>query len=474
MNIQDIELDFLISAIHQGYCLSLDKVLAWMKQQNEEVASNIKQIPISELRDWSYRDDRIRHDSGKFFSIDGIRISTNYRNVPTWDQPIINQPEIGFLGFITKKINGVLHFLAQAKIEPGNLNVIQLSPTLQATRSNFMQVHGGSKPNYLEYFTGEKKVTVLVDQLQSEQGARFLHKRNRNIIVEIPEDEEIDVKKNFIWLTLGQLKELMQHPNVVNMDSRTVISCIRFGNYSEHSLQMMSAFMESNTKSDNQLIYSILSHENHLHELEDIIQWMTSLKFKYELCVEQIGISNMNHWKYDGNTIHHEANKYFDVIGVRCDIGNREVVSWDQPMVRSAQKGLIGFLVKKINGIYHFLVQAKLESGNFDIVEMAPTVQCLTGNYRKGQNEYTIPYLEYFMNAPKNKVWYATYQSEEGGRFFQEQNLNTIVEVGDDFPIEVEENYCWMTLNQMLSFVTYNNYLNIAARSLLSAIRFVK
>lgn len=474
MSNEQIELDFLISAIHKGFVISTESVLSWMRQQNEEVVSNIKQIHISELKGWSYCNDRISHDSGKFFSIDGIRITTNYRNVSTWDQPIINQSEIGFLGFITKKINGIQHFLAQAKIEPGNLNIVQLSPTLQATRSNFMRVHGGAKPSYLEYFTGEKKVTVLVDQLQSEQGARFLHKRNRNIIIEIPEDEEIKVKENFIWLTLGQMKELMQHPNVMNMDSRTVISCIHFGNYSEHSLKMMSAFMQLNTKSDDQLIYSILSHDNHLHVLEDIIQWMTSLKFRYELCVEQIGISNMRHWNYDGNTIYHEANKYFEVIGLRCEIGNREVVSWDQPMVRSAQNGLMGFLVKKINGIYHFLVQAKLEAGNFDIVEMAPTVQCLTGNYRKGQNEYTIPYLEYFINAPKDKIWYATYQSEEGGRFYQEQNLNTIVEVGEDFPIEVDENYCWMTLNQMLSFVTYNNYLNIAARSLLSAIRFVK
>lgn len=63
---------------------------------NEEVVSNIMQIPISELRGWSYRDDRIRHNSGKFFSIDGIHIRTNYRNTPEWDQPIINQPEIGF------------------------------------------------------------------------------------------------------------------------------------------------------------------------------------------------------------------------------------------------------------------------------------------------------------------------------------------------------------------------------------------
>ena len=168
----------------------------------------------------------------------------------------------------------------------------------------------------------------------------------------------------------------------------------------------------------------------------------------------------------------HEDNKYFYVIGVRVEIGNREVISWDQPMVRSAQEGLMGFIVKKINGIYHFLVQAKLEAGNFDIVEMAPTVQCLTGNYRKGKNEYTIPYLEQVLNAPNENIWYSSYQSEEGGRFFQEQNFNIIVEVGDEFPIEVEENYCWMTLNQMLSFVTYNNYLNIAARSLLSAVSF--
>ena len=474
-NVEDVQLDFLVSAMSHGNYMRTSDILAWMRHQNEEVVSVIKQIPINELKGWSYRDDRIRHDSGKFFSIDGIHIETNYRNTPQWDQPIINQPEIGFLGFIVKKINGVLHFLMQAKIEPGNLNVVQLSPTLQATRSNYTRVHGGKSPSYLEYFNGEKDVVVLVDQLQSEQGARFLHKRNRNIIVEVDENEEIEVNSNFIWVSLGQIKELLRHPNVVNMDSRTVISCIKFGSYPEQSLKLLDRVKRMtgvhSTKPDSYL-YSVLSLENHLHNLQDIIQWITSLKFKYELKVNQIGISQMQRWVYDGFSIHHEANKYFDIIGVRVEIGNREVVSWDQPMVRSAQEGLMGFLVKRINGIYHFLVQAKLEAGNFDVVEMAPTVQCLTGNYRKGQNEYTIPYLEEILNAPKDKIWYSSYQSEEGGRFFQEQNLNIIVEVGDDFPIEVEENYCWLTLNQMLSFVTYNNYLNIAARSLLSAISF--
>lgn len=474
-NIQDTQLDFLVSAMSHGNFQTTDQILSWMKSQNEEVVSNIRQIPISELRGWSYRDDRIRHKSGKFFSIDGIHIRTNYRNTPEWDQPIINQPEIGFLGFIVKKFNGVLHFLLQAKIEPGNLNIVQLSPTLQATRSNYTRVHGGKAPTYLEYFNGEKDVLILVDQLQSEQGARFLHKRNRNIIVEVGEDEELEVKEGYIWASLGQIKELLRYPNVVNMDSRTVISCINFGSYSEHSLRLLDAVKRMNgihSSKPDSFLYSVLSGDNHLNELQDIIQWITSLKFKYELDVTPVGISEMKNWIYDGNTIHHESGKYFDVMGCRVEIGNREVVSWDQPMVRSAQEGLMGFIVKKINGIYHFLVQAKLESGNFDIVEMAPTVQCLTGNYRKGKNEYTIPYLEQILNAPKDKIWYSSYQSEEGGRFFQEQNLNIIVEVGEEFPIEVEENYCWLTLNQMLSFVTYNNYLNIAARSLLSAISF--
>lgn len=474
-NIQDTQLDFLVSAMSHGNFQTTDQILGWMKSQNEEVVSNIMQIPISELRGWSYRDDRIRHNSGKFFSIDGIHIRTNYRNTPEWDQPIINQPEIGFLGFIVKKFNGVLHFLLQAKIEPGNLNIVQLSPTLQATRSNYTRVHGGKAPTYLEYFNGEKDVLILVDQLQSEQGARFLHKRNRNIIVEVGEDEELEVKEGYIWASLGQIKELLRYPNVVNMDSRTVISCINFGSYSEHSLRLLDAVKRMNgihSSKPDSFLYSVLSGDNHLNELQDIIQWITSLKFKYELDVTPVGISEMKNWIYDGNTIHHETGKYFDVMGCRVEIGNREVVSWDQPMVRSAQEGLMGFIVKKINGIYHFLVQAKLESGNFDIVEMAPTVQCLTGNYRKGKNEYTIPYLEQILNAPKDKIWYSSYQSEEGGRFFQEQNHNIIVEVGEEFPIEVEENYCWLTLNQMLSFVTYNNYLNIAARSLLSAISF--
>ena len=67
---------------------------------------------------------------------------------------------------------------------------------------------------------------VLVDALQSEQGARFLRKRNRNIIIET--DEEIELLDDYCWLTLGQIGKLIQQDNIVNMDARTVLSCISF------------------------------------------------------------------------------------------------------------------------------------------------------------------------------------------------------------------------------------------------------
>ena len=236
---------------------------------------------FSDLKLWYFDEKKgnLRHESGRFFSIDGIRVNTNWGKLSTWDQPIINQPEVGFLGIIVKKINGVYHFLMQAKIEPGNINVVQLSPTLQATKSNYSRVHKGKSPLYLEYFKGEKHRLVLVDQLQSEQGARFLKKRNRNIIIEVYED--IPVYDNFCWLTLGQIKEFIKYDNIVNMDTRTVISCIQFGNYDSNTLDFYSIL--NNNKDivsdiEGDFLYSVLVKDVHYLNFDEIISWITEQK----------------------------------------------------------------------------------------------------------------------------------------------------------------------------------------------------
>lgn len=397
------------------------------------------------------------------FSIIGIDVQTDYGINNHWRQPIINQPEVGYLGIITKVIDGVLYCLMQAKIEPGNMNCVQISPTLQATKSNYSRIHKGNSPHYIDYFINSKPENIILDQLQSEQGARFLHKRNRNIIIKV--DEEIPVLPDFRWMTLGQIKELMQCDNLVNMDTRTVLSGLKISDYVTplDGLNGMSDFGRS--------MYLSSTTNHHLLSMRDHLSWLTGLKSQYELHVTPCPLNDMPGWEITEDEISRQDNKYFKVIGVNVTISNREVSSWCQPLIQPMQRGLCAFIIKKINGIYHFLVQAKLECGNLDVFELAPTVQMLTGNMH--HRDSIIPdFAEYVLNAKPYQILVDTYQSEEGGRFYKEQNRNVIIEADEYFPIELPPRYTWMTLRQIYKFLRFNNYLNIQARSLISLLTY--
>ena len=439
---------------------STEELREWIKRRNRDVTVNVEQIPFAEMKMWhSDEDGSIRHDSGKFFSIVGIDVRTDYGTNNHWRQPIIDQPEVGYLGILTKVIDGVLYCLMQAKIEPGNTNCVQISPTLQATKSNYSRVHSGKSPNYLEYFVKAKPENIVLDQLQSEQGARFLRKRNRNIIIKV--DEDVPVLEDFRWMTLGQIKELMCEDNMVNMDTRTVLSGLNISDFVTpfDGLTGMSEFGKG-------LILSSTTNHSYISS-RDHLSWLTSLKAKYDLFVSPCSVLDMPGWKKTDREIVREDGLYFKIIGVNVTISNREVATWSQPLVQPMQQGVCAFVVKRINGVYHFLVQAKLECGNFDVIELAPTVQCLTGKvYGKNRPEF----YDYVVNARDDQVLIDTLQSEEGGRFYHEQNRNMMVEADEEFPLELPPRYTWMTLRQIYDFLRFNNYLNIQARSLISAL----
>lgn len=459
--------DFLQSALSVKNPFNTnEQVIEWLREQNEKIKVDVNQVKFSDLKDWHFDDDgNLCHETGRFFSIEGIDVRTNWGDVANWQQPIINQPEIGYLGIIVRKMGGMLYFLLQAKVEPGNINNVQLSPTIQATKSNYTQVHGGNKPLYLEYFQRASKDQILFDQLQSEQGARFLRKRNRNIIIQV-QDDNLPIYDNFVWLTLGQIKQLARIDNLVNMDTRTVISGIPLFSHIEDFL-----VLSERSTFESEMLQSCLSHEDSLYTKTQILSWITSLKCEYELDVRQIAMKDVGDWVIEDYSIHHKDNKFFNVIAAEVAINNREVKTWGQPLVQPVQRGIVAFIVKKINGIQHFLVQAKVESGNFDVVELAPSVQCLTGSYADTVN--TLPFLRDVLEAAPEQIRIDTWQSEEGGRFWHEQNRNMIVEVGELFPVEVPHNYIWMTLNQLITFLEFNNYLNIQARSLVSLVSFI-
>ena len=116
---------------------NLKQIYAWLKKQKKRQKIIIKKKNISELYSWKYKSGRIYHNSKKFFSIVGLRVISNFYKHYTWDQPLIYQNENGILGIIRRNKNREPEYLMQAKVEPGNINKLQISPTVQATKSNY-------------------------------------------------------------------------------------------------------------------------------------------------------------------------------------------------------------------------------------------------------------------------------------------------------------------------------------------------
>ena len=424
---------------------SMEEIHSWVDSQikNTHVKVNIKDI--SALNGWKYDKDILFHETGSFFNIRGLKVHKNFNNESfQWDQPIIDQGEIGFLGFISKIINGSLHFLVQAKIEPGNVNVVQLSPTVQATKSNFTQAHKGNPTKYLEFFTSKNK-KIIYDQLQSEQGARFFRKRNRNIIVYEQDIENTDPK--FKWMTLKQIKLLMRQDNLINMDTRTVLSGM-FTVYPVKEIIRSLPFVNS-LKTPSSFF-------------ENACKKIVEMKFNMSLQTSFMPLNDMDGWICDEVSIRNLNDNFFEVIGIDVEIEGREVFNWNQPMIRPTQPGICVFFAKKINGILHFLCQFKVECGNLDIVEIAPSIQTLENQLDK------IPYSEYIDHS-SSEIYLDCFQSEEGGRFFQEENRNMII-VNNEIPNQVNEHFEWLSLNDLKIFIKYNNMINIQARNLLSTI----
>ena len=207
----------------------LDYIIEWFNKKREESDMIVEEIGIKDLKKWNTdeKTGNISHDSKGFFEIIGVKVSNTFdREVGKegWTQPMIAKNPGGILGILMKKINGVPHYLLQAKAEPGNIGKLQLSPTLQATTSNLLKAHGGKRPLFAEYFDESNNPKIIYAKWQSEDGGRFHLKSNYNMIVEIDENKELNVPDYFIWITLYQIKQLLKIENFVGPHVRGIIS----------------------------------------------------------------------------------------------------------------------------------------------------------------------------------------------------------------------------------------------------------
>jgi hypothetical protein len=433
-----------VSAAHAPR--SAADIAAWLDERRRGNPSTVERVPFADLTGWEFAPDTgdLVHSTGRFFSVHGLRVRTDYGHRPAWEQPIIDQRDVAILGIVAREIDGVLHFLMQAKMEPGNVNTVQLSPTVQATSSNYLRAHKGAASRYVEYFIDRTRGRALVDVLQSEQGSWFVGKRNRNVVVEAL--GPVEPHDDFIWLTLGEIFALLREPHLVNMDARTVLSCLPTpsppGAAGGTSWRTMS----------------------------EVRSWLTERKAAYALAADYTPLSSVGGWRRTADEIVHDEERYFRVIGVRVSATNREVPGWCQPLLAPCSTGLAAFVMRRVGGIPHVLARADLRPGYRDVVEVGPTVQCTPDNYTGRPADEWPAYLDLVLSRRVRPI-YDVMQSEEGGRFHHALTRHLIVEVGGGFPLGTPPDFAWLTLDQLGELARHSYQLDMEARSLLLCLR---
>lgn len=434
----------------QGKVNETDELLSWIQEENDKTHAILRECKLSDSSYWFYNKEEsiVTNKNHSFFTLNGIRGELS--GGASFQQPIILQNEVGYLGIITKEIDGEIQCLMQAKIEPGNVNNVQISPTIQATESNFTQKHGGKKPNYLDYFSDVSRYQVIYDGKESEQCSRFLGKFNRNVAIFV--EGEVEAFSNFRWMSIGQIKYLATHyPNLVNMDTRTVLSCFPYelGQISKDAgLVEKTIFAED----DSGTLFAALAlfrsqakHRRDLIRLDQLDDWI----------IDDFGMRCSREYPFEV--------RYFDI-----EINGREVTHWNQPLVVARGQALFGLFAVDYGDAVRFLIRIKEEIGCADVANFGPTIQ-MESNEIKKQNKDSIEVLFFGKMEAKKDVLVDTILSEEGGRFYHEENRNVLLAITQaELPNPLPKGYFLASYRTLRQLIAKYHCANIQLRDLMS------
>ena len=162
---------------------------------------------------WDFNDEGLDPIDGKDLRIRQIRVTVNGREVPAWDQPIIDSGSEGGVDLVCGRLGGVLHFLFRARAEAGLQEKIELTPTLVVEPGNASGEDGPRWPG-----------KVVAECSQSEEGGRFYRDTNRYRIIDIGEAGNAD--RMAYWLTLGDIRQLLDEPGWLTNEARSSLSLL--------------------------------------------------------------------------------------------------------------------------------------------------------------------------------------------------------------------------------------------------------
>ena len=205
-------------------------------------------------------------------------------------------------------------------------------------------------------------------------------------------------------------------------------------------------------------------------DIKKIINWYQNVRKIDKSVVKNIHLEKLQKWNYNKKKgiITHKSKKFFIVEGKRVSKSNREIASWDQPFLTQVgyKGGIIGLVRCKINYIPHYLIDAKYEPGNYNDIQLSPSLQGTYSNldrvHHGERNKVLNKYFKKNFTTIK-KLWV----TEDGGRLFKKRNLHWIIEYKGK-PELPSKRYKWLTLWEINKLIKYGPIVGPHLRAILS------
>lgn len=421
----------------------------------------VQPIAFHQSKQWLIDGDRLRNRGGGFFSVIGARLVDHRTQRVLLHQPLIDQPEVGILGFALRQRGGTRELLVQAKAEPGNVGLLQAAPTVQATQSNYLRRHRGKKTLFLEWFREPRTVRIISDSLQSEQGTRFMGKYNRNMIVEVPARACAATPPMFEWFAARDVLAMLTHDFQINTDARSVLACSRWDDLIDGG-EPFARWRGGGTFGER-LLHSYRAQVSST-AIDQVLNRLKDLQRRCAMRTHVVGLHALQGWAIDDCVMRSLDGDSFEVRQFEIESAQREVPQWDQPLITSSHMGEIVLLCQVVDGALRFLFQARTEIGFRERVQFGPSVQwspdvCDLENPLDRQLRTTLD---------RAREIAACMQSDEGGRFFRCVSRYRLCQVPDDEVIEPHERLAWMTLGEVEQLIARPGVFTNEARSAIS------
>lgn len=358
-------------------------------------------LPLGASNAWSFDATALTRPDHRFFSVTGLQYVADG---VTRSIPMIDQPEVGLLAFVVRRGASGYEWLMQFKIEPGNTHGAQLGPTVQATLSNLQCAHEGEAPPFVSLVTGTP--ALLSSGAWSEQGSRFIGKRNENRIVLVDGDVPLPEDDVYRWVPSATVRALLAEEYAVNTDARSVIATGPWDLLASAPDGPFDGRLRASYDAPDRGIGYALEVLTHAR--------------KARTPAQPIPLGDVVGIALSPESATPVSHPYFDVHHVLVEAKTREVPRWDQPLV--AAHG-IGRTVLLLTPDHKGMLRARLS------LDTSP------GLTRSPEWTATIADVpgDPLADLPAHDVLCQVWGSDEGGRFDNCQN-QVIVGITDTPP----------------------------------------